>query len=55
MDVYLPYVEFDEKSVVRYLETYRCRVGIPLKAKNTFAQMINMFGSITVNELEFKG
>ena len=48
VDVFLPYIDFDERIVVKFIEQYTAKLGIPVKAKNILNQIITMFTSISV-------
>ncbi|XP_065210305.1 ribosomal RNA processing protein 1 homolog [Planococcus citri] len=47
VDVFLPYIEFDEHVVIKFIEQYTSKPGIPTKAKNILNQIIPMFASIS--------
>ncbi|XP_065203757.1 ribosomal RNA processing protein 1 homolog [Planococcus citri] len=47
VDVFLPYIEFDEHVVVKFIEQYISKPDVPIKAKNILNQIIPMFTSIS--------
>lgn len=51
VDVYLPFIEFDEQKMVEFFSEYEKRSTLSSKAKNILSQIINMFKSITVSKL----
>lgn len=52
VDVYLPFIEFDERKIVEFLSEYEKTPTIPSKARNVLCQIKNMFKSITVSKLQ---
>lgn len=48
VNVFLPYIEFDENVIADFIEEYHSRPLVPIKAKNILSQIIKMFRSITV-------
>lgn len=53
VNVFLPYIEFDENTMAEFLDTYASASRTPRKAKNILSQIIGMLRSVTVNVLLF--